>query len=81
MLTLNERKVNHLQELIELYYALSDNDDKADQAYDVASTIVGILDYILSTDTYIYREDDPHQDTSPEWKRESAVDDVCSGCI
>lgn len=51
-LTLNEKKINHLRELIETFYDLENEVERAD----CASTIVGVLDYIIDTDTMHYRE-------------------------
>ena len=48
MITLNDKKVNHLRELIEIFYD-TENDAEREEC---ASTIIGILNYIFDTDTY-----------------------------
>lgn len=48
MVTLNDKKINHLKDLIEIFYDLDNDAERMESA----SAIVGILDYILCTDTY-----------------------------
>lgn len=48
MVTLNEKKIAHLKSLIELFYDLGNDVERMEQA----SAIIGVLDYILETDTY-----------------------------
>ncbi len=53
MITLSDRKINHLREIIACYY---DQDNEADRA-DWASTIVGVLDYIIDTEDAVEAQD------------------------
>lgn len=46
MVILNDEKVKYLQDIVGDYYAF---DNEADRA-DTANQIIGILDYVLSTD-------------------------------
>lgn len=47
MIVLSDKKVNHLRELICLFYDLENEAERADWS----STIVGVLDYIIDTES------------------------------